>query len=336
MDRSALITGAGVTALQAANRYGWGKLARNIAYPQNWNNSTLAARMGYGGSGLRRGTPMRGTNRVYYRKYRRGRYKRRRMRYGTRIRKNALGLFEGKKHTELVRETKVVTNQVNRTLLMADLSNPTVGVVDGGDNIQTSVFAGRQIHVRGIKINALVVNPDVSQPIDCRIIMGWRKLNTSNAPNVNINASSTQFRIFKNTFDNKGGCLLIQTNHGDSTGYTTDSAQWLLANAPIDKKVFYCAKDISFRLGPNSSGGEDTFGSNTKRLNIWWELNNKRYGFKNNVPPTATADEIEKEANWFPVMYFYHVAPLSPTVPDPTIEASFWHSWTIYFKDPLG
>jgi len=310
-------------------------VTKSLAYPPKLPMGYRSSRYVARGTGLRRGTPYRGTNRVYYRK-RRGSYRRnRRMRPGTRVRKEALGLFEGKRKVEVVRNSAITTAVTPvRTNLVGEIVNPLTNVGTGGDSIATSVtMAGREVFLRGIKIQMLAINDSTTTPVDVRIICGWRKINGDAALNI-VGGVNVPFHIFKNTSNGKGAVQLNETAHGNSSGENGDNARWLLANAPLDPKVFHCEKDMTFRLGPANVEEEQIYGDNRKRVSIWWDLKNKRWGFKQQMQSTTTTLEREGAANWWPVMYFYHTVPLSETQPATTVN--YWHSWITYFKDPLG
>jgi len=296
-------------------------------YPMGYRNSRYVKPSG---RGMRRGTPSMGTNRVYYRK----RTRRTRLRRGTRVRKQALGLFEGKRKVEVVRNTALGVVTLNRTQLLGEIVNPLTNVGTGGDSIASNVtMAGRECFMRGIKIQMLAINASTTTPVDVRIICGWRKVNADAALNI-VSGVNVPFHIFKNTSNGKGAVQLNETAHGNSSGANGDNARWLLANAPIDSKVFHCEKDMTFRLGPTNVDEEQIYGDNRKRLNIWWDLKNKRWGFKQNMQSTTSVADREQAANWWPCMYFYHVSPLTETQEAATVN--YWHSWITYFKDPLG
>lgn len=282
------------------------------------------------GTGNRRGSPWRGSNRVYYRKRKRTGYRRRKLRWGTAVRKNALGLFEGKRKLEVIRTTTLASRSLNRTALLGEFTNPTVGLSSGG-SLVSSEFAGRECFIRGFKINFLAINSSTAAETDVRIICGWRKINAQ--PDQDItSATNSIFHIFRNTTNGNGAVELLETAHGTSAAGVADGAVWMLNNAPIDKKVFHVEKDISFRLGPDTFDGEQVFGGNRKKMSFWWDLKNKRWQNKVANTASATVTEVEQNANWFPCMYFYHTPPTVTT----SFNVDFLHSWITYYKDPLG
>mgnify|MGYP000234370716 CR=1 FL=1 len=304
-------------------------VTKALAYPPKYPMGYRSSKYVTGVRRTRR-TPFRGTNRVYSRK-RRGSYRRSgRMRTGTKVRKHALGLFEGKRKNEIVRDNLAqVARFVTRINLLggfgAGLTVPT-----GGDSIVESVFAGRECFMRGIKMTWLIENKSASQPIDVRIMCGWRNINAYDT----LNISSDTSAIFRNTTNKKAPQKLLETAHGTSATENGDNAFWMLGNAPISKKHFHCEKDMTFRLGPTGTEEEQVFGSNVKRLEFWWELNNKRFQVKKSLLSTASTTDLEANANWWPVCYYYHVTPLAAGQAAATCD--YYKSWQVYYKDPLG
>jgi len=295
-------------------------------YPMGYRNSKYVTGMGTG----RRGTPFRGTNRVYTRK-RRGSYRRgRRMRAGTKVRKHALGLFEGKRKLEIVRSNPAVAARFITRLNLLENFGAGITVPTGGDSIVSSVFAGRECFIRGFKMNWLISNLSPTQPVDVRIICGWRNINAYDGLNISADVSA----IFKNTTNKKAPVKLDETAHGSSTADNGDNAYWMLGNAPISKKHFHCEKDITFRLGPTAIEQEQLFGSNVKRLSFWWELNNKRFQVKKSLLSTAATADLESNANWWPVVYYYHTTPLTTGTGPASVDYN--KSWQCFYKDPLG
>jgi len=281
-------------------------------------------------SGRPRGMPYRGTNRVYSRK-RRGSYRRRgRMRYGTKVRKHALGLFEGKRKLEIVRSAPAVASRFVTRINLLEGFGAGLTVPTGGDSITEAVFAGRECFIRGFKMSWLIENKSADQPVDVRIICGWRNINAF--PTLDVSADSSA--IFKNTTNKKAPLKLLDTAHGSSSTNNGDNAYWMLGNAPISKKHFHCEKDMTFRLGPSASEQEQVFGSNIKRVQFWWELRNKRFQVKRQVLSTGTTVDLEANANWWPVVYYYHVTPLAAGQAVAAVD--YYKSWQCYYKDPLG
>jgi len=305
-------------------------VTKSLAYPpklpMGYRTSKYVARMG----STKKGTPYRGTNRVYSRK-RRGSYSsRRRMRPGTKVRKQALGLFKGKRKLEIVRSNPAVAARfVTRINLMenfgADITVPT-----GGDSIVSSVFAGRECFVHEVKMSWLIENNSATQPVDVRVIYDWRNINAFATLDISADTSA----IFKNTTNKKAPIKLLNTAHGSSSANDGNNAYWMLADTPINKKHFHCEKDMTFRLGPTKSDQEQVFGSNVKRLQFWWELNNKRFQVKRSLLSTASIVDLEANANWWPVVYYYHVTPLAARQAVATVDYN--KSWQVYYKDPLG
>jgi len=281
-------------------------------------------------SGMPRGgMPRRGTNRVWRRKTTR---KRRKLRYGTRVRKQALGLFEGKRKLEVARYNPgVPTNTITR---LNCLENFGAGItVPSGGSVVQSVFAGKDCFIRGVKATWLVENLSETQPIDVRIMCGWRRTRglAEDAP-ITVDVG----HIFKNTTNKRQPVGVRETAHGpNSLGFDGDGCVWQLGTAPIAKQHFHCAKDITFRLGPGGANDkEQVFGSNIKRLQFWWELNNKKYTVKSSLLSTASIADLEANSNWWPVIYYYHTTPLART--EVVANCDYTKSWTVYYKDPMG
>jgi len=295
--------------------------------PMGYRSSKYVTGMGSG----RRGTPFRGTNRVYNRKRSGSGRGRRRLRTGTKVRKHALGLFEGKRKNEIVRSNPAVAARFITRINLLEGFGSGLTVPTGGDNsIVTSIFAGREAFIRGVKMNWLIENLSATQPVDVRIICGWRKINAFATLDISADTSA----IFKNTTSKKAPFKLDDTAHGSSAANFGDNAYWMLGTAPISKKHFHCEKDMTFRLGPTGSDQEQVFGSNVKRLQFWWELNNKRFVVKRQVLSTGTVADQEANANWWPVVYYYHVTPLAAGQAVATVDYN--KSWQVYYKDPLG
>jgi len=302
---------------------------------RNYNYTQIASMGRYNGGG-----PNRGVNRVMRFKRRRGRYKRRRMRYGTRVRKQALGLFEGRKNVtprSFLNGAALPARQMIKVSLLSPLSNPTTlvnAVQSGAAAASQDLFSGRSIFVRGFKINAIFTNNSTSLPIDVRIICGWRKINAQESIVISDIGTTPEFAIFKNTSTHQGARKLDETAHGDATGFNGTNDPYLLGRAPIDKKVFHVEKDMMFRLGPSAVEQEQVFGSNVKRMSWWWDLRNKKWSVKNAVSPTASVNDKEQLANWWPVVYYYHITPLSAGPATATCDYQMSH--VVYWKDPIG
>lgn len=277
--------------------------------------------------------PRRGSNRLISRKRPGVARNRRRLSYGTSIRKQALGLFEGWKYVEPVRVTTPAGNVVTRTRLIDDLHGSTIA--PAGGTTKRDELSGREMFVRGIKLNFLVTNNSTTAATDVRIILGWRKMPWTNTditgtPSTPTNPLGAIARIFKNTVTGQGNVDLGDCAHGTSD--LNDAG--LAVKAPIDKRVFHCEKDFVFRLGPNSDALEQVYGGNQKRFSIWWELNNKRYRLKENTQADVSMDQDARElrAYWYPVMYYYHAQPHQSAATASTIQMS--KSWVVYYKDP--
>jgi len=305
------------------------------SYFRRGNNTNSTRRLPTGAdniyAGRPRGMPSRGTNRVYSRK-RRGSYRRRRrMRYGTKVRKHALGLFEGRRKLEIVRANPSVAARFVTRINLLENFGAGLTVPTGGDSIVTNVFAGRECFIRGFKMQWLVSNASETQPVDVRIICGWRKI----AAFAGTPISSDTSAIFRNTTNKKAPLKLLETAHGSSTTENGDNAYWMLGTAPISKTHFHCEKDFTFRLGPGGNNDkEQVFGSNIKRFGFWWDLKNKRFTVKKQVLESATTETLEQNANWWPVVYYYHVTPLASG--QETALVTYYKTWQCYYKDPIG
>jgi len=277
----------------------------------------------------RRSMPFRGTNRVWNRKRR---TKRRKLRYGTKVRKQALGLFEGKRKLEVARYNPAVPARALTRINILENFGAGLTVPTGGSIVQ-SVFAGKDCFIRGCKMTWFFENLSETQPVDVRIICGWRK--TTGLPE-DATITVDVGHIFKNTTNKRQPVGLTETAHGpNSAGFDGDGAVWMLGSAPIAKTHFYCAKDMTFRLGPGGNNDkEQVFGSNIKRMQFWWEMNNKKYTVKSSKLSTVTIADLESNSNWWPVVYYYHTTPLARTEVASTIDVT--KSWQVYYKDPLG
>lgn len=268
-------------------------------------------------------------NRVITRYKKKGR---RRLPYGTRIRKHALGLFEGKKYIRAStgEVDNVIGNNPIRGRLLDDMKNFQVSADawpahTGQATIATKERVGRETIIRGIKLDMLVQNKSVSGTVDVRIILGWRKINAE--PNLDISVANAQFHIFKDTLRDKEPVLINESNH------VIINQPQLGIKAPISKKYFHLERDIVFRLGPTNSAAEAVFGPDVKHISLWWELNNKRNRLKEDTPASSTQNQREAAMEWYPVYYIYHCNPFDSAQTD---TVSHTASWVVYYKDPLG
>jgi len=265
-----------------------------------------------------------GLNRIVSRKRRRTRGRRRKLRFGTKVRKQALGLYEGKRYGLVASDLAVPVNTVKRyrpMLQMVTDSAPTAGAGLGTDTINTKLRQGMKIFVRGIRIKMHIVNKSTDRPVDVRIICGWRKKFTRGSQ-----FDVTEFNIFRQRSSTVDGVDLATTTEATNMPMST-------MDAPLaTSKYFYCAKDMVVRLGYGGGVGSDDNGSHFKLVNIWWELNNKINKLETQDLLPASGD-AEKIMDWFPVVYFYHTDPSSTT---PTAAVDYTLHSTVYWKDPLG
>jgi len=305
-----------------------------IAYPPKYPMGYRSSKYVTGGmrGQWNGGGPSRGVNRVVNRK----RYRRRRkLRYGTKIRKQALGLFEGRRLVVVqtyLNAAPVAARAIGRVPLTVPLTNPTSDISLNASEVVQKTMSGVSCFLRGFKINMLMSNESTTTPVDVRIICGWRKFysNVDTAPNTNFN----RFHIFKNTITKRAPVQLDDTANGSTGGTSSTQDVYMLGKAPLSSKYFHCEKDFSFRLGPNNTTAEEIFGSNIKRLSFWWDLKNKQYRLKAALAPGATESQAEQAASFFPCVYFYHTTPLQPNAA--TADVNYYMSHTIYWKDPIG
>ena len=209
------------------------------------------------------------SNRVVSRKRVRSGGRRRKLRWGTRVRQQALGLFEGKRFGTTLTNTAILTNIVKRHVPFVGMLTavaPGVGADLGGANtIAKSDRVGMKIWVRGIATTLHVVNNSTTAACDIRIIAGWRRKVATGQTAADAGA---RLDIFRNRQTAQDCVNITETNEGINLPVTTISAP--LASS----KYFYCAKDMVVRLGP-SSAGNTSEGSNFRLIKMWWELNNK-------------------------------------------------------------
>jgi len=305
----------------------------------------MPLRRRYGGTRSRRGyhgsmaTYKAGaSNPVVYRRRGKRRRRRRKLRWGTRVRKAALGLYEGKRYVQPVAvQNNVAAGTLQRIALLPgllqntdkdthdDVIDPTdVSQPLGVSTIATSKITGLEFLIRGAKINMLVTNDTVTQPVVVRVICGWRRTFADmgeTAMGVNT------LHIFKNT-DNKTRMVPLNL-----TAAAQRNAEWRNVNAPIDRKAFYVAKDFSFHLGPKAAAEEAVHGNNTKSISFWWEMRNKRMQFISDLLPTDSALAKENKMTWYPVIMFYHQSPESNAA---GIVVDYTYDFCVYYKDPRG
>jgi len=297
------------------------------------------SRGGYHGSRATYGA--RASNPIIYRKRGRRRGRRRKLRWGTRVRKQALGLFEGKRYvTPVATINDVSANDIQRIALLPGLLQNTdkdthddvPGLVDvsqplGVSAIATSKITGLEFMIRGCKFNLLCKNENVTHPVIVRVICGWRRTYADmggTAMGVNT------LHIFRNT-DNDTRMVPLNL-----TAAAQRNAVWRNANAPIDKKAFHLIKDFKFLLGPKpSSNGlneEAVHGNHHKQISFWWEMYNKRMNFISDLLAGDSALDKENKMTWYPVVMVYHTNPESNT--DCAVDYSY--DFCVYYKDPRG
>jgi len=277
------------------------------------------------------------SNPIVYRRSRKRRGRRRRLRWGTKVRKQALGLFEGKRYvTPLATQNDVASSEVQRIALLPgllrdfdkDTHDDVPGLVDvsqpqGSATIATSKFKGLQFMIRGCKFNMLVKNESLILPIVVRVICGWRRTYADmggTAMGVNT------LHIFRNT-DDKTRMVPLNLTAAAQRG-----AAWRNINAPIDKTAFHVEKDFSFHLGPKDANEEQVHGSAVKSISFWWEMRNKRMNFISDLLPTDSALDKENKMTWYPVVMFYHQSPESGAA----VVADYFYDFCVYYKDPQG
>jgi len=263
-------------------------------------------------------------NPVHYRRSRRGSYRRRKLRWGTKVRKQALGLFEGKRN--VVANTDVLNraqNSIHVVSLFSQFVNDQASAEVG--KIKTARFNGRGVHIRGIKFNLWAFNKTITHPVIVRVICGWRQVYAdvgSAAQGVNT------LSIFRNTDTKEKARTLAET--ADWLRNVT----WRTTKAPIDKSAFRVAKDMTFHLGPSDKEDEQNHGNAFKQLSFWWEMNNKILHTRTEIDPLDDVNTQAKKLNFYPVIMIYHCNPeVGNTV---TSLVDLKYDYCVYWKDPLG
>jgi len=263
-------------------------------------------------------------NPVHYRRVKRRRYRRRKLRWGTKVRKQALGLFEGKR---LVVANQDRDNRDQNVILNIALFNNFISdtsTTDGG-TIQTSKFNGRGVHIRGVKFNLWCFNKTITHPTIVRVICGWRRIYAD----VGTTGQGTNaLSIFKNTDSKEKARLLTET--ADWTRNVT----WRTTKAPIDKSAFHVAKDMTFHLGPSDKEDEQNHGNALKQTTFWWEMNNRLLHTRTRIEETDDANTRGKKLSFYPVVMIYHNNPEVGTAVSTLIDIKY--DFVVYWKDPLG
>jgi len=286
----------------------------------------------YGGKRTRRRQPyMHGAsyragsyNPVHFRRRRRSRYSRRKLRWGTKVRKQALGLFEGKRN---VVNSQDVNARDQNTILNLGLFNNFVTdeFADDHGDIKSAQFNGRKIHVRGIKFNLWCFNKTVTHPCIVRVICGWRKIyadiGTAGFPLNN-------FAIFRNTDTKQHARLLTETADWQR------NVTWRTTKAPIDKQAFHLVKDMTFQLGPSDKEDEQNHGNAFKQISFWWELNNRILNTRADILSTDDANTRGKKLSFYPVVIIYHNNAEVGTSVSTLVD--YKYDYAVYWKDPLG
>lgn len=303
-----------------------------VAYPPKYPmgyNRTKYSRGGRAPTGTSRYAGYRSgrANRVVSRKRRRTRFRRRKLRWGTRVRKQALGLFEGKRHGTTLTNTAVLTNIVKRHGPMTGMITATApgaaSSLGGINTISRATRVGMKIHVRGIKTMLHIVNNSTTDPVDIRIIAGWRR-NIADGQARDDEASKNA--IFRNKHTQQSSVLLTNTHEGTSMPVTT-------ITAPLtSSKYLYCWKDMVVRLGPKASG-DTSEGSGFKLIKLWWELNNKINTIQKDDTVDA-ANDADLFLDWYPQYWVFGVNPADHNGANANFTLE-WHS-TVYWKDPIG
>jgi len=285
----------------------------------------------YGGIRKRRGGYVHGAsqragayNPVHYRRTGRRRRRYRKLRWGTKVRKQALGLFEGK---------RLVVNK--QTIAAREQNNPWIeymfkNFVTDSDatevtEIKSVEFAGRAINLRGIKINLWLFNKTITHPVVVRIICGWQKVYAdvgSAAQGVN------QKSIFRNT-DTKERARQLNECAPWQRGVT-----WRQCTVPIDKQAFHVEKDMTVHLGPSDKDDEQNHGNALKQMAFWWEFNNRKLTARVDIASTDDTNTRLKKLSFNPVMFVYHCNPEVGT--DTTSLVDYKYDYCVYWKDPLG
>jgi len=290
-----------------------------------------------------------GGNRIINRKrFRRGRRRGRRLRWGTRVRREALKLGEGLRYTERNTAISVDRNDPVRYRLFAQLrtavgsdvatsieqlGESTIGQ-QGNSSVSASgtLMTGLKAKMRGVKINMMFVNQwndtDATPPavqrgaMDVRIICGWRKGNQSI-----VHTQQGDLTIFKNKGNTESGLQLANTEP------LREGRPWDSMKASLDKQKYIFAKDMVFRLGPNSQSGtiDTPYGPFAKKVSFWWEFNNKELSLLRGEPNSG--DLFQQRCNWYPMMWIYH----TPAFADVAAGKAFCEynvSWRLYWRDP--
>jgi len=304
----------------------------------------MPRRVAYGGS---YGGRSSGGNRIVRRRRFRG-GRRRRLRWGTRVRREALKLGEGLRFTQ--RNILISSDALNveryrffyqiRTAVGADVGTSieqlgaSVVGQDGSATTSNSgtLMTGLKAKMRGIKINMMFVNKwsdDTAVApapgkgaIDVRIICGWRKGNSGI-----VHTAANDKKIFKNKGSTEGRLLLEDTNE------IKEGRTWDAMKASTDSTNYVFAKDMVFRLGPNSASGtvDSPYGPFAKKVSFWWELNNKELALDRGEQ--GSSDEFQSRCNWYPLMWIYHT-PAFATAPSGKALVDYNVSWRVYWRDP--
>jgi len=264
------------------------------------------------------------SNRVVSRKRIRSRGRRRRLRFGTRVRKQALGLFEGKRHGRVSSVTSLTALSVKRMTPMEGMvTAESFPASQGSLTIQQAERHGLKIFVRGIRFNAHFSNKNTTQPVDLRLILGWRKKPRDGGA---VGTAGEEMAIFKNRDTTKEPVLLDATDEALNLKCSAGTAP-LCAS-----KYFYCAKDMMVRLGPKAADSSE--GSSFRFIKMWWELNNKVNQLEKDEL-SAAANNTEKIMDWYPCLYYYGVDPSNSGV-SPVVNVTVKIVSTCYWKDPHG
>jgi len=281
---------------------------------------TKKRRAGYRSASQRAGA----YNPVHYRRTGRRRRRYRKLRWGTKVRKQALGLFEGKRNV-VAKEEKPAFAQ--NTLWRVEMFEPFVTDVAGTEigDIKSNEFSGRVIHIRGIKFNLWMFNKTVTHPVVVRVICGWRKVYADiGTAGHAINRNS----IFKNTDTgerarNLTECAAWQRN-----------VTWRQHQIPIDKQAFKVEKDMTIHLGPSDKEDEQNHGNALKQFSFWWEMNNRKLTTRVDIDSADDTETRLKKLSYNPVVMVYHCNPEVGT--DVTSLVDYKYDYCVYWKDPLG
>jgi len=290
-----------------------------------------------------------GGNRIVNRKrFRRGRRRGRRLRWGTRVRREALKLGEGLRYTERNSAVSVDRNdpvryrffEQLRTAVGSDVGTSieqfgqSVVGQDGAaaTSVSGTVMTGLKAKMRGVKVNMMFVNqwndsaavpPAVKRgAIDVRIICGWRKGNQSI-----VHTNAGDLAIFRNKGNTESGLNLANTEPNK------EGRPWDTMKASLDKQKYVFAKDMVFRLGPNSVDGtiDTPYGPFAKKVSFWWEFNNKELSLLRGE--ASPGDLFQQRCNWYPMMWIYHT-PAFAAVGAGKAFVEYNVSWRLYWRDP--